>query len=261
MPSQPGSVATFSQPRCRGRSPPGRGPGRAGRTAPPRTHPRRAPGARAAGSSRGSSRRPCTGTGRPRRRGRRPARARAPPTASPARPQTAVEPPLRCDTWSRAPEPAARIAAIDSSSDANSPSHSLRMWVAYRPPRRAVAVTSASTSSGGACMPGRVDQPGREPDRAGVERRLDLGTIAASCVSGGRLGLRAHDRRRGPSRGRRGTRRSARAAAPRRGRGTPRTSPSARRGRWRRSDSSTRLAAGGVIGASVSPQFPDSWVV
>ena len=62
----------------------------------------------------------------------------------------------------------------DSSSDANRSSHSLRMCVAYSPPCRAEAVTSASTSCAVRVHPGRVDQPARQADRAGVHRRLDL---------------------------------------------------------------------------------------
>ena len=95
--------------------------------------------------------------------------------ASPARPQTAREPHLRCDTWSRAPRPRRRGPpdGIDSSSDSNRPSHSLRIWVAYRPPRRAAAVTSAATSSRAHACPARRSAR-RQADRAGVHRRLDL---------------------------------------------------------------------------------------
>ena len=116
--------------------------------------------------------------------------------ASPARPHTARAPHLRCETWSRAPAApasrAARTVAIDSASDANRPAPSLRMCVAYRPPRRAAAVTSCDELVGVGVDPGRVDQPGRQPERAGVQRGLDLAHHRRALRLGCRSRLGAH---------------------------------------------------------------------
>ena len=141
IPSQPGSGGDvlpagdarshLGQVADRGRSRVGAGPRR--------TRRRRAPGARAGGSSRGSSRRPCTGTGRRRRRGRRrgPRSRRADRLAgaTPDRLRAALE----VRDLQAAARPGRRTVAIASSSAANSPSASLRMWVAYSPPRAAAA--------------------------------------------------------------------------------------------------------------------------
>ena len=157
----------------RARSRHGRCRGRAGRSGRPRSRRRRGPGARAAGSSRGSWRQRCTGTGPRRRRDPSARAASSRATASPARPQTARDPHLRCETWRRPPGPPARTVAIDSSSDAKSPSASLRMWVAYSPPSRGRRGDERLELGGVGVHPGRVDEPGRQADRARVERRLD----------------------------------------------------------------------------------------
>ena len=209
-----------------------------------------------------SSRRPCTGTGRRRRRGPRPGRLPARATASPARPHTALAPHLRCETWSRAPSPAARTVAIASSSASNRPSDSLRMCVAYRPPRRGRGPTSAAISLGPACMPGRVDQPDRQPERAGVDRRLDLGDHRRAARRPSAPGRRRRGPTRGSCRARRGTRRSARAAArstaSRYSANVVQRAVELVRPQGQRRPGRARSS---VIGASVSPQLPESWVV
>ena len=94
--------------------------------------------------------------------------------ASPARPQTVFDPHLRCETCSRAPDPAARTAAIDSSSDVEQPvglvAHVRRVEPAA-PRRRGDERLDLARRR---VHPGRVDQAGRQPERARIERRLDL---------------------------------------------------------------------------------------
>ena len=136
------------------------------------------------------------------------------------------------------------------------------MWVAYRPPRRGARGDERLDLVGRRVHPRGIDQARRETQRTGVHRRLDLARPSPPARRPvGRRARRRRGRSRGPCRGRRGTRRSGRAAARRPGRGTPRRSPSAATSSFGRSDRSTSSRPASVIGARVSPQLPDSWVV
>ena len=108
------------------------------------------------------------------------------PTASAARPHMLCDPHLRCETWSRPPSPAARTAASASSSASNSPSASLRMC-----DRVQRAVPRRGPDQGGHLDRPRVhargvDEARREPDRARLDRRVDLGAPSPRSSIGGR---------------------------------------------------------------------------
>ena len=263
MPAQPGSWATFSQPempRSISRADPVADVAIAQRRDAGVDAERRA--ARAAGRSPASWRRRCTGTGRPPRRGPRRGRPRA---ARPPRwpgPRPSREPHLRCETWSRAPGPAARTRRD-------------RLVERVEQPVRLVAhVRRVQAAATGRRRP-RASRP-RRPTRASRARRSGRTT--------GRTRRRpAPPRPRRPSRpARRGRRRPALGADDRPadravtdeerdvrpegllldpvevlGEGAA-SAPRARSGA-----ATARPARGpiSVTGARLSPQLPDSWVV
>ena len=198
IPAQPGSSVTFSQPemplacwsRIARRGSRGRGARRPRRRSTARGSP-------AAGSSRASSRPRCTGTGRRRRRGRP---ARAPRAARPARGHAPDGPGAGLEVRDLEPRRAARELAcgagrgdrlVDRVEDAGR----LVAHVGRVQRRRAgaAAATSAATSSGRAWTPGRVDQAARHPERAGVERLVDVGGPSRASSAG--VGARSADPR------------------------------------------------------------------
>ena len=180
----------------------------------------------------------------------------------PARPQTTRAPHLRCEICSRAPAPPAsraeRTVAIDSASEANNPAPSFRMCV---------AMTTASSGRADQCHelvrvcvdPRRVDEPRGQAERAGLERGLDLANHRRPL----RLGWRRLRPHHGPAH--RPVPYEERDVQPERlGRDGVQICierPPARDQLVRSQGELDELRPASVIGASVSPQLPDSWVV
>ena len=166
-------------PRCRARSRPGPGRARRGRPARRRTRRRRGPssaGGRIVASVVAAAVYGywSAATSRPSARA-----ASSTAIASAARPHTARDAalevrdlePRSLDTRRR-PRPGPPRSTRRARRTARSAS--LRMCVAYRPPRRVAAVASARDLVGFGVHPRRVDQPRGQPERAGIHRRLDL---------------------------------------------------------------------------------------
>ena len=115
-------------------------------------------------------------------------------TSASAMPQTACAPALRCETWRRAGRPASRRRPGSWRSPRrcapSTPADSLRMWVAYR---RAAACRDGDQRGdlvGRGVEPGRVDQPARDADRAGVQRLLDVADHRRELVRRRRAAVR-----------------------------------------------------------------------
>ena len=118
--------------------------------------------------------------------------------ASSARPHTDRAPHLRCETCSRGRgDPGVRRppGPRRSTRRARRTARRPRCACASRTARRAgsAAVTRAAISSGRGVQPGRVDQPGRQPERAGVDGRVDLADHRAPLQSSARPHLRPDD--------------------------------------------------------------------
>ena len=116
--------------------------------------------------------------------------------ASPARPHTARAPHLRCETWSRAPSAPAVASGPDRRDRFLERLEQPGALVAHV--RRVQATAPCGRRDQGhelvrgGVHPGRVDQPGREPERAGVQRGLDLTHHRPAFIVGGGAGLGAH---------------------------------------------------------------------
>ena len=173
-----------------------RGPGPRGRSARRRNPRHRARGDWAGGSWPGSSRRPCTGTGPRRHPGPSARAASRTAMASPARPHTARAPHLRCETWSRGPVGASVARRPDRRDRFVERVEQPGALVAHVRRVQATAPCGRRDQGhelvGGGMHPRRVDQPGRQPERAGVQRGLDLAHHRPALIVGGGAGLGAH---------------------------------------------------------------------
>ena len=140
--------------------------------------------------------------------------------------------------------PAARVAVIASSSDVEQP---VGLVAHVRRVQTAAARRGGDQRRdlvGRRRGPRRVDEPRRQPERAGVHRGIHLADHRRRSSRWRDPGRPARGRTRGPYRDRRGTRRSARAVPRRPRRGTRRRSASGRPSSFGRSDELDELAAG-----------------